>query len=113
MRLGINMMPGENPPIYIGNDIYILHVNGENIEVVMKDNRKEGSSKYSDNPFRIYWDILSISPLSSDKVDTKEIVDLIQEAMEVYGESGVGQYERYPMKKGLTLDIQVRYRGEN
>ncbi|HFS85193.1 MAG TPA: hypothetical protein ENK72_01080, partial [Epsilonproteobacteria bacterium] len=89
MRLGIRMVPGENPPIYLGNDIYILHYKGENIEVVMKDNRKEGSTKLSDDPFRIRWDILSIASSSLNGVQTEEIIELIQQAMEVYGLEGV------------------------
>jgi len=113
MRLGIRKIPGEIPPIYLGNDIYILHYKGKNIEVVMEDNRKDGSTKFSDNPFRIRWDILSISSSLLDGVQTEEIIELIQEAMEVYGLSGVGQYEEYPMKKGLILDVKVRYRGDN
>ena len=79
----------------------------------MKRNHKDGSTKFSDNPFRIRWDILSISSSLLDGVQTEEIIELIQEAMEVYGLKGVGQYEKYPMNEGLILDVKVRYRGDN
>ena len=100
------------PPVYPGDDIYLLYNKGKYFEVMTKKNSKESSTKYSDKPFKIRLDILSISPLNLNSFRIKEIVRLIQEAMETYGLDGVVQYDRFPMKEGLDLDIQVRYRGE-
>nr|WP_320048347.1 hypothetical protein [uncultured Desulfuromonas sp.] len=110
MKLGIRMIPGENPPIYLGNDIYILHYKGKDIEIIMEKNQKEGSTKFSDDPFKIRWDVLSIFSPSMDGVQTEEIVELIQQAMNAFGFEGVGQYQSYPMNEGLNLDISVRYK---
>lgn len=101
MRVGVGTIDSD-PRMSSGEDYYILHYKGKNIEVLMFDNRKEGSTKFSDNPFRIRWDILSIKPESSDVVSTQEIVDVITEAMIAHADKDLAGFVS-------NFDVQVTY----
>lgn len=105
MLMGIGTIE-DNPPIATGEDYYILHYKGQNIEVIMSDNRKEGSTKFTDSPFRIRWEIRSISPESFDGVTMQEMIDIITQAMIARGDKSVEKFT-------TNLDIQVKYVGGN
>ena len=105
MLLGIGI-EDDIPPMATGEDYYVLYYKGEHIEVMMHQNRKEGSTKHSDNPFRIRWDILSINkPDSLKDVQKEELIELITEAMIVRGNDGIKKFVK-------NFDIKVRYIGE-
>jgi hypothetical protein len=105
MLLGIGT-EDDIPPMGTGEDYYVLYYKGEHIEVMMHENRKEGSTKFSDNPFRIRWDILSINkPDFLKGVQKEEIIELITEAMIVRGNDGIKKFVK-------NFDIKVRYIGE-
>ncbi len=89
MLMGVRMVPGEIPPIILGDNIYILQYKGKNIEVIMERNKEKGSMDTYENPFKMYWNILSLFPESIGEVSTEEIVDVIQKAMESYGYAGM------------------------
>lgn len=105
MLMGIGTIE-DNPPIATGKDYYILYYKDQNIEVIMSDNRKEGSTKFSDTPFRIRWEIQSISPESFDGVKMQEMIDIITQAMIARGDKSVEKFT-------TDLDIQVKYIGGN
>ncbi len=105
MLLGIGI-EDDIPPMATGEDYYVLYYKGEHIEVMMHENHKEGSTKFSDNPFRIRWDILSINkPDSLKDVQKEELIELITEAMIVRGNDGIKKFVK-------NFDIKVRYIGE-
>ena len=106
MRLGLRMISGENPPIYPGNDIYVLQYKGKNIEVCMERERNGCSTSLNDNPFKIGWKILSLSPNSLKGVTTKELVTSIKEAMCVYGYAGM---RRKRPHTNVDVTVSVRY----
>jgi len=103
MVLGIGTVD-DIPPMATGKDYYILHYKGKNIEVVMYENNKEGSTKLSDSPFRMRWEILSIKPEEFDDVSTQEIVDVITEAMIARGYAGL-------RRQLPNTDVKVKYVG--
>lgn len=105
MPLGVCVIE-DNPPMPTGEVYYVLHYKGKNIEVIMSDNRKEGSTKFTDTPFRIRWEILSITPESFDDVTTQELIDVITEAMIARGDKSIEKFV-------TNLDIQVKYVGGN
>jgi len=107
MLLGIGT-EDDIPPMATGEDYYVFHYKGENIEVMMHDNRKEWSKKFTDNPFKIRWEILSINkPDSLESVSKEEIIELITEAMIARGGG-----ESLKMKIVKNFDIKVKYVGE-
>lgn len=104
MRVGVGTIDSD-PIMPTGEDYYILHYKGKNIEVLMRRNRKEGSTKISDNPFRVCWEILFINPESLEDISTQEIIDIIAEAELVDNYGGSRKFFQNP-------DIQVKYVGE-
>jgi hypothetical protein len=104
MEVGHGVDSGDIPPMPTGENYYILHYKRKNIEVLMRRNRKKGSRKLSDNPFRMRWEILSISPGSFDDVSMQEIVDIVTVAMVAYGYAGV-------RKQLPSTQVTVKYVG--
>jgi len=104
MKVGVGIVLDEPSAMPIGEDYYILHYKERNIEVLMRRNRKEGSTKISDNPFRIRWEILSIKPESFEDISTEEIINIITEAEQVDNYAGSREFF-------LNPDIQVKYTG--
>jgi hypothetical protein len=92
------------PPMATGEDYYILHYKERNIEVLMHENRKEWSKKFSDNPFRIRWEILSVKPESFEDISTEEIINIITEAMTARGDRDIEKFVE-------AFDVQVKYIG--
>lgn len=105
MPLGVCTIE-DNPPMPTGDVYYILHYKGRNIEVMIFSNRKEGSTKFTDSPFRIRWEIRSISPESFDGVTMQAMIDIITQAMIARGDRRVEKFT-------TNLDIQVKYVGGN
>lgn len=104
IRLGIGTIV-DNPPIYTGEDYYILHYKGQNIEVLMQENKQEGSSNINCNPFKIRWEVLSIETINMIDTNMKEIISLISEAMISKGYVFLG-------KQLPNIDVKVKYVGE-
>ncbi len=104
MLVGIGCISDDIPPMATGRDYYILHYKGKDIEVLMRENRKEGSRKFSDDPFRIRWEILSIKPESFEDTGVQEIVDIITEAFVARGYDGIKKFVS-------SFDVKVKYLG--
>ncbi len=106
MLLGIGT-EDDNPPMNTGEDYYVLHYKGENIEVIMHENNKEGSKNINKKPFRMRWDILSINkPESLKELSKEEIIEFIKEAMIARGYEFLG-------KQLSEINVEVKYlRGE-
>jgi hypothetical protein len=102
MRLGQGTTQ-DHPSMPTGEDYYILYYKGENIEVMMRRNRKDGSSKMSDNPYRMCWDILAIKPEFFD-ISKQEIIDIITEAEQVDDYAGFRKFV-------TSIDVRVKYIG--
>jgi len=102
MRVGFGRDSGDIPPMPTGKDYYILHYKGRNVEVLMHENRKEGSKNVYDNPFRMCWEVLSIKPELFNDVTTQEIINLITEAMITRGYVFLG-------KQLPNIVVKVKY----
>jgi len=97
-------MIDSDPRMPSGEMYYILHYKGKNIEVLMFDNRKEGSKNIKETPFRMCWDILSIKPEPLEEISREEIVDIITEAMIARGYVFLG-------KQLPHIEVKVKYTG--
>ena len=88
-----------------GNDIFVLHYKGENIEVVLRDINEEGTQKYIEGePFYITWDLIRITkPKSLKDTPDEEIITVLKEALSVYGTEWI--HESVPQK-----DIVVKFK---
>ncbi|XPV69493.1 MAG: hypothetical protein ACNI25_02715 [Halarcobacter sp.] len=72
-----------------GEEIWILHYKGTNIEVRLFRPLREGSIKFTDRPFIKIWELLSITPESLNEISNKELRELIKEALTVFGQHGM------------------------
>jgi hypothetical protein len=77
------------PSRFTGERFFVLDYKGESIEVVLKKIFKESSRKLTDNPFNIVWTLDRISPESIEELSYEEIIELVKEALGVYGTSGI------------------------
>ncbi|MGE4472557.1 MAG: hypothetical protein AB7D20_07150 [Sulfuricurvum sp.] len=97
-------MIDSDPRMPSGDVYYILHCQGQNIEVIMYRNHHEGSKNIKENPFRMCWEIRSIKPDSLDGVTIQELIGMITDAMIARGYVFLG--EQLP-----NIDVQVKYTG--
>jgi hypothetical protein len=77
------------PSRYTGEDIFILNYKGKSIEVVLRKVFEESSRKLTDNPFNIVWKLDRITPQSIEELTYEEIVEMVKEALSVYGTDGI------------------------
>jgi len=75
---------------YTGEAIFILHMHGQNIEIVLRDIFDESSKKLTDNPFYVTWKLEKINkPESLKHISDQEIIQVLKEALDVYGYRGI------------------------
>ena len=75
---------------YTGENIFILHYKGENIEIVLRNASEESSRKLTDNPFYVTWKLDRIKkPEALKDVSDEEIIEVLKEALNAYGTRGI------------------------
>ena len=73
---------------YSGEVIWLLHYKGKDIEIDLRDIYNENAStKITDNPFRIIYELESIRSDIGD-MSKQEIVDILKEILNEYGDGG-------------------------
>ena len=74
-----------------GEEIWYLNYKGRNLEVrLFKPPYLEFQGFSSDKKtYKRTWRFLSVTPESLDGVSNKELRDIIKEALDIYGESGI------------------------
>ena len=73
---------------YSGEVIWLLHYKGKDIEIDLRDIYNENAStKITDNPFRIIYELESIRSDIGD-MPKQEIVDILKEILNEYGDGG-------------------------
>ena len=74
-----------------GEEIWYLNYKGRNLEVrLLKPPYLEFQGFSSDKKtYKRTWRFLSVTPESLDGVSNKELRDIIKEALDIYGESGI------------------------
>jgi len=73
---------------YSGEDIWLLHYKGKDIEIDLRDIDNENTSKkITDNPFKIIYELESIRSDIGD-IPKQEIVDILKEILNEYGDGG-------------------------
>ena len=77
------------PSRYTGEDIFILNCKGKSIEVVLRQVFEESSRKLTDNPFNVVWTLDRITPQSLEELTYEEIMEMVKEALNVYGTRGI------------------------
>ena len=77
------------PSRFTGERFFVLNYKGKSIEVVLRKVFKESSRKLTDNPFNIVWMLDRISPESIKDLSSEEIIELVKEALDVYGTRGI------------------------
>lgn len=66
---------------------FILYINGDLFEVVV-EKAKGGSLKYNEQPYKIVWELIAITPtILLDK--HKNIISILQNALSTYGVRGI------------------------
>jgi len=68
-------------------DLFVLNFDGVEYQVIIK-RLAISSSNFNDSPFNIFWKILEISPQCSSKASEDELLNLIMDALIVYGHRG-------------------------
>ena len=75
---------------FTGERIFILHYKGKNIEIVLRKIFEESSEVLTDNPFYVTWKLDRINkPKELYDVSDSEIIEILKEALEVYGTRGI------------------------
>ena len=71
---------------FSGEYIWLLHYKGKDIEIDLRDiHNKNTSTKITDNPFRIIYELESIRS-DIGNIPKQEIVDILKEILNEYGD---------------------------
>ncbi len=74
---------------YTGEDIWLLHYKGKNIELDIRRIYDETTSKYfTENPFKIKYKFQSVNSDIGD-ISMDEIYEILNEALLEYGDDGI------------------------
>ncbi|WP_037588120.1 hypothetical protein [Stenoxybacter acetivorans] len=73
--------------------IFILDFQGRRVCITVE--RAYCSPSFSDNPFQIVWDLLEIDASAVPKMPKTEVIDILKEALLVYGYEGA-KYQKVP-----------------
>ena len=79
--------------------IWTLHCKGTNIEVRIEYVPEPKKPGY----FNIVWKLLSLSPSSLDTLSNKEMIKILEEALQVYGYMGI-----HNQKPNTTVELRVK-----
>lgn len=73
-----------------GEQVFILNIQGENIEVRLMTS-KESTTSFKTVPFMQIWEFMSMTPESLAGYEKKEIIEILKEALAVYGYDGINK----------------------
>jgi len=92
-----------------GESIFILHMHGQNIEIVLRDVFDESSKKTTDNPFYVTWKLEKIiKPISLQNISDKEIIEILREALKIYGADGMDNVTIYKIpEENIVVKLKV------
>ena len=93
---------------YTGERIFILHMHGQNIEIVLRKVFDESSSKATDNPFYVTWKLEKIiKPISLQNISDKEIIEILRETLKIYGADGMDNVTIYKIpEENITVTLK-------
>ena len=95
-----------------GEVIFILHYKGENIEIVLRKDFDESSSKLTDNPFYVTWKLDRINkPEILKDVSDEEIITVLREALNTYGVDGMDNVDIYKIPEENII-VKLKTKGE-
>ena len=95
-----------------GERIFILHYKGENIEIVLRKDFNESSSKLTDNPFYVTWKLDRINkPETLKDVSDEEIIEVLREALNAYGADGMDNVDIYKIPEDNII-VKLKVEGE-
>ena len=63
--------------------VFIFNYKNKNVEIRVKTSDK-GSQRPSDNPYIKIWDFISLNPKSIEELNSKDIKEILKEALVVY-----------------------------
>ena len=89
---------------FTGEDFFILHYQGQNIEIVMHRVSKESSVKLSDIPFRVIWKLIRINGEAIKGFEYEEILSVLKEVLNTYGWMGIQDQE---VQENLLVELRV------
>ena len=64
-----------------------LNIRGDSI-VIRLELGAGRSTKFSDNPYIIVWNLISFKPVDLYKISREEVIQLLKDALNVYGYAG-------------------------
>ena len=70
---------------------WVLKAGDQEVEIEM-DLADGGSTSYKEVPYIVIWDLVRISRVNSTSIGRKKVIDLLKEALTVYGDNGVNSY---------------------
>ena len=95
-----------DPEYLTGNEIYVLHYKGENIEILLRRDYDEEDKKNkvsNKNPYYIIWKLVRINkPENLKDISDEEIIEVLKEALSVYGTMGI---HRYVPQETITVQL--------
>lgn len=81
---------------YTGEDIWLLHYKGKNIELDIRRIYDETTSKYfTENPFKVKYKFQSVNSDVGD-ISIDELYKILKEALAEYGNRGIRGRENLP-----------------
>ena len=81
---------------YTGEDIWLLHYKGKNIELDIRRIYDETTSKYfTENPFKVKYKFQSVNSDIGD-ISIDELYKILNEALSEYGSGGIENREYVP-----------------
>lgn len=88
---------------YTGENIFILHYKGQNIELDLRRVHNETTSlKLTDNPYKVKWKLKKVNNMDELKdITYQEIVEVLTEVLKVYGTRGADNIPQENLK--ITL----------
>lgn len=92
--------------VWTGEDFFVLHYQGKNIEIVLRRVSEESSVKIVDNPFKVVWKLDRIKEEDLKDFDYQEIVSLLREILSIYGWKG-SRLEKHVPQKNLSVELRV------
>ena len=87
---------------YTGEDIWLLHYKGKNIELDIRRIYDETTSKYfTENPFKIKYKFQSVNSDIRD-ISLDEIYEILNEALLEYGDDGIDSRKFLPKEHEIV-----------
>jgi len=92
-----------------GERFFTLYYKNEHIEVVLRKVFEESSVKNIENPYYITWKLDHIKkPSNLKNIEEKEIIEVLEEALNVYGPEGMDNVDIYKIpEENIIVKLKV------